>query len=247
MDGTGESAGAWVERRLAWLERAKTLKPRAVDVDVASAELGGSGPLNRHGEPSTPPGQHLVKNWPVLDLGHHPVISPDEWVLEISGEVERPQTLSFEELLALPQTSLTSDFHCVTTWSRLDLSWVGVLFSDLCELVIPKPSARFVATQGSDREPGSQLPYTTNISLGDAMAPDVMIAHRCDGAPLSTEHGGPVRMVTPRLYAWKGAKWIERIEFLAEDRPGYWEERGYSNTAQPWAEDRFSTTGAGDA
>ena len=238
--------GPWVERRLAWLERAKALRPEVVDVDLDARSPGGGGPLNRHGMPSTPPGQHLVENWPVLDLGHHPEVRGEEWRLDVCGEVERPISLSLQDLLALPQVQLSADFHCVTTWSRLDLRWTGVLFSTLCEHVIPNAEARYVATQGADREPGSQLPYTTNLSLSDALAPDVLLAHRCDDAPLSVEHGGPVRMVTPRLYAWKGAKWIERIEFLREDRPGYWEERGYSNTARPWVEDRFSSTGAAD-
>ena len=238
--------GPWVERRLAWLERAKALRPETVDVPLREASPGGSGPVNRHGMPLAPPGQHLVKNWPVLDLGHQPSVDLADWRLEVCGEVERPVVMTFEDLVALPQLELESDFHCVTTWSRLDLRWEGVLFSTLCELVIPKAEARFVATRGADREPGSELPYTTSVTLRDALSPDVMLAHRCDGEPLSAEHGGPVRMVTPRLYAWKGAKWIERIEFLREDRLGYWEERGYSNTASPWSEDRFSSAGGSD-
>lgn len=237
------SSGPLVERRLAWLKRAKSLRPDSVDVSTGSSQPAGTGPLNQHGRPETPPGQHLVKNWPVLDLGHQPQVEVEDWTLEVSGEVERPVILSFSELKALPQVELVSDFHCVTSWSRLGLSWEGVLFSALCEHVVPKPEALFVATQGSDREPGSQLPYTTSLRLKDAIAPDVMLAWRCDGEPLPLEHGGPVRMVTPRLYAWKGAKWIERIEFLREDRLGFWEERGYSNSALPWIEDRFSSEG----
>jgi len=231
---------ALVERRLAWIARAKDARPDVVDVSLREATSGGTGPDNRHGAPCTPPGQHLVKNWPVLDLGHQPLISTEDWRLEICGEVEAPVTLDWEGLMALPQIEAAADFHCVTSWSRLDMVWTGVSFAALCELVVPREEAGYLLVTGSDREPGSGVPYTTNLPLEKALSPDVMLVHRCDGEQISTEHGGPVRMVTPRLYAWKGAKWIERIEFLSEERLGYWEQRGYSSTAEPWYEDRFS-------
>lgn len=238
--------GPWVEKRLAWLERAKGLRPGAVDVSISLTAPGGAGAKNRHGMPSLPPGQHLVENWPVLDLGHQPSMASSDWRLEVCGEVERPVILTWGDLMSLPQVEVASDFHCVTSWTRLGLKWEGVLFSRLCEEVIPTSRAHFVATQGADREPGSGRPYTTSLTLEDSLAPDVMLAHSCEGAPLTSEHGGPVRMITPRQYAWKGSKWIERVEFLSEDRLGYWEERGYSNTALPWLEDRFSSQGGED-
>ena len=234
-----------VAKRLAWIARAKAAKPESVDASLADLEPSGSGPSNRHGMPQSPPGQHLVENWPVLDMGDQPDIKVSDWRLEICGEVERAVTLSYSDLMALPQLELAADFHCVTTWSRVDMLWEGVSFATLCELVVPRASAGFVVTTGADREPCSGVPYTTNLPLDKALASDVMLAHSAEGAPLTREHGGPVRMITPRLYAWKGAKWIERIEFTQEDRPGFWEERGYSNTAEPWYEDRFASGGGG--
>ena len=235
-----------IKKRLAWIARAKSARPEVVDVALSELEPGGAGELNRHGMPTTPPGQHLVKNWPVLDLGDQPQINTADWQLEICGEVEEPVVLSFADLMELPQLEIAADFHCVTTWSRVDMLWTGVGFSALCELVVPTAKAAFVLTTGSDREPCSGEPYTTNLSLEKALSPDVMLVHSADGELLSAEHGGPVRMITPRLYAWKGAKWIERVEFSADDRPGFWEQRGYSNTAEPWYEDRFSRRGTAE-
>jgi DMSO/TMAO reductase YedYZ molybdopterin-dependent catalytic subunit len=129
----------------------------------------------------------------------------------------------------------------VTTWSVLDSVWTGVRFRDLAALVVPKSEAAWVLATGYDADPASGEPYTTNLSLDRALDPDVMLVHGWQGAPLPREHGGPVRMIAPRLYAWKGAKWLRRLEFLAENRPGFWERRGYSDTAEPWYEDRFSS------
>jgi DMSO/TMAO reductase YedYZ molybdopterin-dependent catalytic subunit len=205
-----------------------------------AGEPRGSGPTNRHGMPKLPPGQRAVTNWPVLDLGVVPQIAVSEWRLEIDGLVERAASYSWEEFLALPQTDDVSDFHCVTTWSRMDLGWRGVRFRDLMALVAPAPEAHYVVTTGYDVDPSSGEPYTTNLSLEDAMEPDVLLVHTVDGKPLPVEHGGPCRMITPRLYAWKGAKWIRRITLVKDDRPGFWERRGYSNTAYPWYEDRYN-------
>ena len=200
----------------------------------------GSGPPNRHGMPRLPVGQHEVKHWPVLDLGDRPEIDASTWSLRIDGLVERPTTFTWDTFVALPQVEDTSDFHCVTTWSRLDNRWKGVRFSELAERVGVLPQARFVLVTGWDRAPGSSEHYTTNIPLADCLTDDVLLVHEWEGRPLPHEHGGPVRMITPRLYAWKGAKWIKGITFLAEDRPGFWEVRGYSNTARPWEDDRHS-------
>jgi DMSO/TMAO reductase YedYZ molybdopterin-dependent catalytic subunit len=199
----------------------------------------GSGPLNRHGMPRLPAGQRQVPNWPVLDLGDQPRIAPAEWRLEVDGLVAHPLSLTWDQFLALPQTEDTSDFHCVTTWSRMDLPWRGVRFADLMAAAMPAEGARHVVTTGYDVDPSSGEPYTTNLSLDEAMKPDVLLVHTVLGAPLPVEHGGPCRMITPQLYAWKGAKWIRRITLTADSQPGFWERRGYSNTALPWFEDRY--------
>jgi len=205
----------------------------------AGQEPRGSGPANRHGMPKLPTGQRAVTDWPVLDLGDHPRIETSQWRLEVDGLCEVPLALGWDEFLALPQTEDTSDFHCVTTWSRMDMRWRGVRFRDLAALARPKPSARFVLTTGYDSDALSGEPYTTNLSLEEATKSDVLLVHTVDGAALPREHGGPCRMITPQLYAWKGAKWIRRITFTPHNQPGFWERRGYSNTAIPWFDDRY--------
>jgi len=149
--------------------------------------------------------------------------------------------LTWQDFLALPQAEDISDFHCVTTWSRYDNRWRGVRFRTIAELAVPKAEARFVLCTGYDFMPGTDIPYTVNVPLARAVEPDVLLVHAWEGKPLPREHGGPCRMITPKLYAWKGAKWIRKIEFLAEDRKGFWEVRGYSNSAEPWFNDRYST------
>lgn len=227
-----------VERRLNFLARRVAELRESGELPTVDVPLG-SGPANRHGMPRVPVGQHEVKNWPVLDLGHQPLVETKEWRLEIAGEVEQPVTLDWEAFLALPQTDDESDFHCVTSWSRLDNRWRGVQFRELAALVTPTENARFVLCTGHDSDPGSGESYTTNLPLDRALDPDVLLVHTWDGRPLAREHGGPVRMITPRLYAWKGTKWIKRIEFRAVDRPGFWERRGYSDSAEPWLDDRY--------
>ncbi len=180
-----------------------------------------------------PPGQHLVKDWPVLDLGHHPMIPRWRWELRVAGLVERPVAWNWESFAAQPQSSVRSDIHCVTSWSRYDNEWQGVTTRDLIDAVRPKPGARFVLLKSYDD-------YTTNLALADFAAADAMLVHSWNGAPLTPEHGGPARLVIPHLYFWKSAKWIRRIEFVADDRPGFWEMRGYHNHADPWTEERYS-------
>lgn len=192
----------------------------------------GTGPMNRHGMPKLPVGQTLAKGWPVLDLGQKPVVPNERWTLEVVGACEAPLRLSFAELLALPQTTDTSDFHCVTTWSKMDMTFTGVRLADVIALAMPKENAHHVLCHAYDG-------YTTNLPLEEALKPDVLLAHTYEGAPLPREHGGPVRVITPQLYAWKGAKWIKKIELLEQDHPGFWEQRGYSNTAHPWRDDRY--------
>ena len=228
-----------VAKRLRWIERMKLAKPDTVGVRPQDRPAGGSGPANRHGMPQLPPGQHEVRNWPVLDLGDQPVVPPERWKLEVGGFCENPFTLSWDQFRALPQVEEQSDFHCVTTWSRMDNRWKGVRFRTIAELAVPTDDARFVLCEGYDRMPGTSIPYTVNVPLERALDPDVLLVHTWEGKPLPREHVGPVRMITPRLYAWKGAKWIRKITFLDEDEPGFWEVRGYSNTAEPWVEDRY--------
>ena len=179
-----------------------------------------------------PPGQHHVSNWPVLDLGVKPEVSTDKWELKISGHVEKPITLNWQQFMALPQFTDTSDFHCVTTWSQFDMNFTGVAFFTIAELVKPKPSATALYLKSYDG-------YTTNVSLDACLDEDVMIAHSWKGSPLPVEHGGPARLIVPKLYAWKGAKWLREIIFLDRHMLGFWELRGYSDTADPWKDDRF--------
>ena len=230
-----------VERRQKYIRRQLELDKSVVNVEFAGRRPEGSGPANRHGMPRLPVGQHEVKNWPVLDLGEQPSIPLEKWKLEIGGLVENPLTFTWQEFLALPQVDDVSDFHCVTTWSRYDNRWRGVRFRTIAELAVPTDAARFVLCTGYDFMPGSYIPYTVNLPLARALDDDVLLVHTWEGAPLPREHGGPVRMITPKLYAWKGAKWIRKIELLAEDKKGFWEVRGYSNSAEPWFNDRYST------
>ena len=181
-----------------------------------------------------PPGQKLTEKFPVLDLGVRPAFHDKRWRFCVEGEVEAPLLVDWQGFLALaPLRTQTSDFHCVTTWSRLDLDWAGIPFTALAEIVKPTAAARFVLAHGADG-------YSTNLSLEDAMAPDALLACRLAGEPLPLEHGGPLRLLVPQRYAWKSAKFLRRIEFLAEDAPGYWEQRGYHGRGDPWREERHS-------
>ena len=228
-----------VERRLRYIERQKKLG-HGVNVRFEGLKPEGSGPPNRHGLPAVPIGQHVVGNWPVLDLGDVPNVSLADWRLEIGGIVESPVTLTWDELMKLPQVEDVSDFHCVTSWSRLGNHWTGVRFKTIAELVVPREGAAWVVCTGYDRDGDSGESYTTNVPLARAVEDDVLLVHTWEGKPLPREHGGPLRMITPRLYAWKGTKWIRRIEFVEENRRGFWERRGYSDTAEPWFDDRYS-------
>jgi len=230
-----------VARREKYIQRQIALDTSAVNVDFEGQTPQGAGPRNRHGMPKLPVGQHEVKNWPVLDLGEQPEIVPAAWKLEVGGLVENPFTLNWDQFLALPQVEDVSDFHCVTTWSRYDNRWRGVRFRTIAELAVPKEQAHFVLCTGYDFMPGTYIPYTVNVPLNRAIDDDVLLVHTWEGQPLPREHGGPVRMITPKLYAWKGAKWIRKIEFLERDQKGFWELRGYSNSAEPWFNDRYST------
>ena len=194
----------------------------------------GEGPRNRHGMPKEPPGQNVLEKseWPILDLGGTPGTAPERWKLAVDGAVESPLSLSFADLLALPQAEEEADFHCVTGWSVMDLALRGVRLETVLALARPSPEATHLMTYAADG-------YSTNLPLEEALKPDVLLVHAIGGKPLAAEHGGPVRIVVPQLWAWKGAKWVSRIELLTHDRRGYWEIRGYSNTAYPWRDDRM--------
>lgn len=181
-----------------------------------------------------PPGQRLVKDWPVLDLGVQPVVDKDTWTLTIDGTVEKPVTWRWDDFLSAPQSEMTSDIHCVTAWSRYDNRWQGLSTRTLCDVVRPTQSACHVILHGYDG-------YTTNVTLDAFAGEGCLIAHSHDGAPLTRQHGGPARLVIPQYYFWKSAKWLKRIEFSASDTPGFWERRGYHNVGDPWLEERYDT------
>jgi DMSO/TMAO reductase YedYZ molybdopterin-dependent catalytic subunit len=196
-------------------------------------KMSGKAKPAARSENRLPPGQHLTSGFPVLDLGIKPEIPLDKWRLQVGGAVENPMTFTWEQFNALPQFEDVSDFHCVTTWSKFDVRWSGVAFFTLAEIVRLHPEVKHVLFTSYDD-------YTTNVRVEDVMDDDVLIATSYDSKPLPLEHGGPARVIIPKLYAWKGAKFIRSIEFSVEDKPGFWEVRGYSNTADPWTEDRFS-------
>lgn len=179
-----------------------------------------------------PPGQREVKTWPVLDIGIQPPVSQKDWRLTVDGLVENPIVWDWDDFNREPHADFLSDIHCVTAWSRFDNRWRGVPTRRLCEIVRPKAEARFVVQHAYDG-------YTTNVPIGYFAADDVLLAHSWEGRAIGREHGGPVRLILPKLYLWKSAKWLQRIEFVAEDRPGFWETRGYHMRGDPWTEERY--------
>lgn len=179
-----------------------------------------------------PAGQYLTKKWPVLSYERTPSSLPADWKLKITGLVEQPFELNWEEFLALPRTTLTSDFHCVTTWSRYDNTWEGIHIREILRRAKPLPTAHFVMAH-------SWTGYSTNLALSNLDDDDVMIILKHDGENLEPDHGGPVRLLVPKLYAYKSAKWLDGLEFMENDRPGFWEQRGYHNHANPWKEERY--------
>ena len=185
-----------------------------------------------------PPGQSLTLKWPVLHAGAVPAFDPATWDFRAGGLVEQPIDLSWPAFSALPQISLVSDFHCVTRWSRFDNRWEGVAFREILARVRPRPEARYVMVLGHVGE--TRYGYQTNVPLADLDRPDVLFAMRHDGADLEPDHGYPVRLVVPHLYAWKSAKWVRGLIFMAEDKPGYWEKAGYHMYGDPFLEQRFS-------
>ncbi len=181
-----------------------------------------------------PPHQRVIKDWPVLHYGGVPRIDVSRWSFNIFGLVEEQLRLTFSEFERLPKAEVFSDIHCVTGWSRLDNLWEGVGSRAVSDLVRLLPTARFVMIHGA-------VGFTTNLSLEAFQETDVLFATKHDGRELSPDHGHPVRLVVPRLYFWKSAKWVTGIEFMAEERPGFWESNGYHIHGDPWREERYSS------
>jgi len=193
----------------------------------------GKRPLSDELAERVPPGQSVVDKFPVLSYGPTPRFNPRKWNFRVFGMVEVELRFSYEEFRALPPSRQRSDFHCVTTWSKLDNLWEGVRTADLMTRVRLKPEARYVIVHCAGD-------YTTNLPLGEFVGEDVMLAWRHDGRDLEPDHGWPLRLVVPKLYGWKSAKWVRAIEFAFEDRRGFWEVRGYHNHADPWTQERYS-------
>ncbi|MGQ9600743.1 MAG: sulfite oxidase-like oxidoreductase [Anaerolineae bacterium] len=180
-----------------------------------------------------PPGQHLTDRFPVLHKGPIPKFDPVTWDLRLFGLVEEEISFTYGQFTALPTVKIVADVHCVTGWSKLDTVWEGVAFRELLNHVRPLPQARYVMVH-------CEYDYTTNLPLEVLMDEDVLLAYRYNDAPLTPEHGYPLRLVVPKRYFWKSAKWVRGLEFMAQDRPGFWEQYGYHNDGDPWKEERYA-------
>lgn len=181
-----------------------------------------------------PPGQSLTLKWPVLHYGGIPGFDPETWDFRTAGLVENPLCLTWREFLALPKLEVTADFHCVTRWSRFDNRWEGVAFRTICEMTRPGQAAAGVMVHCGEG-------YTTNVPLKDLLQGNVLFALKHDGELLAPEHGGPLRLVVPKLYGWKSAKWVRGLEFVTHEKPGFWEQNGYHIYGDPWKEQRFDS------
>ena len=180
-----------------------------------------------------PPGQYIPRGWPVLHYGPVPKFSPEKWDFRVFGATESERTLSWADFEQLPRTEVHADFHCVTKFSVLDNDWTGVSTSTVLELAPPSPEATHVMVW-------AEYGYGANMRLADFADAGALFATHRDGEPLTPDHGYPVRLIVPHLYAWKGPKWVRGVEYLTRDRRGFWEERGYHNLADPWLEQRYS-------
>jgi DMSO/TMAO reductase YedYZ molybdopterin-dependent catalytic subunit len=177
-----------------------------------------------------PPGQHLVGDFPVLSEGPTPAVELDRWTLAVAGAVAEPRQWTWPEFRALERRSITVDIHCVTTWSKLDTRWEGVSLDLLLGAVDPAGTHLVAECHGG---------YTTNMPLAEVTGGNAWVVDTYDGAPLAAEHGGPARLLVPRLYLWKSAKWLRRLRVTRTDEPGFWERRGYNNHGDPWREERY--------
>jgi len=190
-------------------------------------------PFLKQSDPTVPPGQTVTEGFPVLHVGDVPAIDPATWTLRVFGQVEHPFELSYDELRALPSAEFHGDIHCVTRWTKRDTTWTGVPFKTIVERAKPLASAKFVVQHaGND--------YTTNLPLDVMLDEGVLVAYAFEGKPVEPIHGGPVRMLVPKKYFWKSAKWLHGLEFRDTDQKGFWEVRGYNNDADPWKEERYA-------
>ena len=180
-----------------------------------------------------PPGQSATLKWPVLHEGHVPRFDPKTWDFRVTGLVETPLRLTWQQFAALPTKGLMADMHCVTRWSRFDVRWEGVPFTEVMKLVRARSGANFAMVHGENG-------YTSNAPLPDLMRPTTLFALKHNGEPLPPEHGYPVRLVVPHLYAWKSVKWVRGFELMEHDAPGFWEQNGYHIYGDPFKEQRFS-------
>lgn len=196
-------------------------------------QMTESRPIASSESERIPPGQVVTDRFPILHEGEVPQYDMAKWDLHIFGEIEQELRLSYEDILAMPQTKVQVDIHCVTRWSKLDTTWQGVLFRDLLDRVKVKPEAKYVMIHADQN-------YETNVPLADLIGDDILLASYYDDKPMTPIHGWPLRLVVPHLYFWKSAKWIRKIEFMREDRHGFWEQNGFHNYGDPFKEQRFS-------
>jgi DMSO/TMAO reductase YedYZ molybdopterin-dependent catalytic subunit len=216
VEVSGKIRDKMIERKQDWAREGRLLTGTTADPD----------------RDRLPPGQRLVKDWPVLDLGAQPNVTEQKFRLDVDGAVENRLSLRLDEFMMLPMSEDVSDMHCVTQWSRYDNRWKGVSAQALLSIVKPSAEVNHVIFTSYDG-------YTTNVRLDQFDQPDVFLVHQWEGKPITRAHGGPVRMLVPRLYLWKSAKWLRRIHFTISDHPGFWEVRGYHNNADPWQEERY--------
>ncbi len=191
-----------------------------------------TGQVPPPGQPRVPPGQRVVQEWPVLHEGSVPQVDLTTWDFRIFGLVENEVRFTWDELMALPKKTITTDIHCVTAWSRLGMSFEGIPVRAVLERVRPLPDADYMMVH-------AEHGFTTNLPLQYLLADNVLLAYAADGKPLTPEHGWPLRLVLPRLYFWKSAKWVRGFEFMDQDRPGFWEQNGYHMRGDPWKEERY--------
>ena len=185
-----------------------------------------------HGDREVPDGQFVTEKFPVLTFGQKPKIDLATWQFRVFGLVEEEFTLSWEQFMNLEKVTIDAEFHCVTQWSKLENTWEGVLFTEVMKLIKPRPEAKYVMAHCYGG-------YSTNVALDVLIDDDVLFAYNHDGEPLSADHGGPLRLVIPKRYGWKSAKWVNGLEFMEQDAPGFWEVRGYHMNGDPWKEERF--------
>jgi DMSO/TMAO reductase YedYZ molybdopterin-dependent catalytic subunit len=216
-----------VARRVGDLDREESDSMLGPTPGVAHAPTSVDDPAR------VPPGQRLTAGWPVLHVGRAPEVGdPERWRVTVTGRVRRRIAFELADLRALPRSTRTTDMHCVTGWTRLDNRWTGVRLAEVVERAGPRPEATHVVVAGHPA-------YSASLDLPALMDDDVLLAWSHDRTPLAREHGGPLRLVVPARYAWKSVKWVFEIRLVDRDVPGYWEERGYHDVADPWREQRF--------